>query len=176
VKRLPNVLSLARLLMAPVVGYLIWKREYGWVLDVLVVAAATDAADGWLARRMGAESRLGVALDPIADKALLSGASLALAVTGAMPWWLAGIVLGRDALILAVAGALVARGGEQREFPPSLWGKLSTVAQVAYVLAVVVSNAGLGLARTVVVLSFVVAALTVWSGLDYGRRLAARGG
>lgn len=169
-KHLPNLLSIFRLLLAPYICYLIVRREFGWVLDWFALAAATDALDGWLARKLGVESHVGTALDPIADKVLLSGAFVALAVIGAIPLWLAGIVLGRDALILLVAGTILALGKDRRKFPPSVWGKLSTVAQAAYVVAVIISSAGVSLTRTVAVIGFVVAALAIWSGLDYARR------
>jgi cardiolipin synthase len=173
-KHLPNLLSTLRLVLAPYVFYLIVRREYGWVLDWFAFAAATDALDGWVARRLGVESPVGRALDPIADKVLLSGAFVALAVVRVIPLWLAAVVLGRDALILLGAGLTLFFGQKKREFPPSLWGKVSTIAQSAFVLIVIISAAGASLSRTVSWMGFAIAALAVWSGLDYARRATGR--
>jgi len=73
-------------------------------------------------------------LDPIADKVLLSGAFVALWLDGSVEGWLAAIILGRDALILGAAGVALVWSKSPRRFPPSIWGKLSTIAQVALVV------------------------------------------
>ena len=163
-KHLPNWLSGARLALAPYVCYLLYTREYGSALWWFGAAAVSDGLDGWLARRWHAESRLGAMLDPLADKVLLSGAFAALALAGAIPWWLAAVVLGRDALILLAAAALLAWGAKQRAFPPTIWGKLSTAAQIACILAVVITGG------PVTALTYVVAILALLSGLGYARR------
>ena len=167
-KQLPNLLSAARLAIAPWVIYLILHDEYPAVLVWFFLAGGTDALDGWLARRLNAASALGQALDPIADKVLLSGVYVALALQSAIPAWLAWMVLGRDALILLFAAAVLAFTNTRLSFPPSIWGKLSTIAQMGFVVAVVIDRAGFGL--PVSVLLWIPAALTVWSGIDYARR------
>src|SRR5579883_2909018 len=103
-------------------------------LALFAAAAVTDALDGALARRFGWTSTAGAYLDPIADKALLSGLYLTLAVTGDIPWWLVGLIFGRDLLILAAAG-LALLFTRLRAFPPSLWGKVSTIFQVLTAVA-----------------------------------------
>ena len=103
VKLIPNLLSAARLALAPYLFWLLWRREYGAALAVCFVAGVTDGLDGFAARKFSAFSRLGGYLDPIADKVLLSGAFLTLALDGAIERWLAVLVLGRDAAILLFA-------------------------------------------------------------------------
>jgi len=76
---------------------------YSTIIPLFIIIGITDVIDGFLARRFGASSRLGAYLDPIADKVLLSGTFLVLALTGAIEPWLAAVVLGRDLLILAAA-------------------------------------------------------------------------
>jgi cardiolipin synthase len=115
-----------------------WRREYGAVLGWFLFCGITDGLDGWIARRWNAQSRLGAMLDPIGDKLLLSGSFLTLALDGAMERWLAVLVLGRDLVILLfAAGVLLLFSKKRTEFPPSWWGKASTVSQICYILALI---------------------------------------
>jgi cardiolipin synthase (CMP-forming) len=136
-KYLPNILSGARLILAPYIFWLMWRREYGSVLIWFLLSGITDGVDGWIARRWNAQSRLGAMLDPIGDKLLLSGSFLVLALDGAMEWWLAALVLGRDVVILLFAAGVLLFSKKKAEFPPSWWGKSSTVAQICYIVALV---------------------------------------
>jgi cardiolipin synthase len=166
VTHLPNLLSFARLILAPYIFLLLWQHNYRNALVLFAVAGITDGLDGFFARRFGGASKLGEYLDPVADKVLLSGTVLVLALTGAIEWWIAALVIGRDVLILLFAGVLWKRA--RRNFAPSAWGKASTVVQIAFVLAVV---AGLG-NSFVVVLKALTVAMTAWSGIDYAKRAA----
>src|SRR5262249_55901559 len=103
VRVIPNLLSAARLAIAPFLFAVLWRREYGLALALCVIAGISDGLDGMLARRLGATSRFGAYLDPVADKILLSGAFLTLALDGAIEKWLAVLVFGRDVLILLLA-------------------------------------------------------------------------
>jgi cardiolipin synthase len=138
----PNLFSAARLLLAPYIFWLMWHRQYGQVIAWFIFCGVTDGLDGWIARKWNAQSRLGAMLDPIGDKLLLSGSFLTLALSGAMPKWLAFLVLGRDAVILLFAGFVLLLSKTKREFPPSWWGKSSTVAQICYIVALVGHLAG----------------------------------
>lgn len=169
-RHLPNLLSIARLVAAPFVFVLLWKQYWGWGLWVLIFAALTDTLDGFIARRFGVASRSGEVLDPIADKALLSGAFLALVLNGSIELWLAALVIGRDVLILALGGALMRAAG--RRFPPSIWGKASTILQALFILALVGTLASLVPGAFLAILKWATAALTAWSGIDYARRAA----
>src|SRR4051812_39739321 len=151
--------------MAPWVFVLLARREYTTALVVFAIAGLTDFADGLAARKFGSASRLGAYLDPIADKVLLSGAFLMLALSGAIETWVAVVVLGRDILILAAAAVLYLMKS-RRSFPPSVWGKVSTVVQILFVLAIVGQLSG-GL---VVALKWATVALAVISGADYAGR------
>jgi cardiolipin synthase len=110
-------------------------------------------------------------LDPVADKVLLSGSFLTLGLKYVIPFWLMGIVLGRDLLILGFAIVALARK-TRRDFPPSVWGKASTAAQIAYVLFAVGHQASITPLIVATVLGWIVATLTVWSGIDYVRRVS----
>jgi cardiolipin synthase len=172
-KHVPNLLTAARLALTPYLFVLMWRREYGRLIAWFIVIALTDVLDGFIARHFHASSKLGAYLDPVADKVLLSGAFLVLALTGDMETWLAGIVLGRDALILLGAGALYL-AKSRRSFPPSAWGKVSTFAQILFVCFLVGSLDGIPVGPVAAALKWAVVALTVVSGLDYARR-AVRG-
>jgi cardiolipin synthase (CMP-forming) len=176
VKHIPNLLSLARLAMAPFLFLMLWRHEYGTALALIVLAGITDGLDGLFARRLAAASRLGAYLDPIADKVLLSGTFLTLALDGGIQKWLAVLVLGRDAGILLFAGAAFLFTKSLRSFPPSIWGKASTAAQIAFVLAVVMHYAGFRMELLVMALKWLTVALTAWSGIDYLVRGVAMAG
>jgi cardiolipin synthase (CMP-forming) len=162
---IPNLFSLARLALAPYVFVLLWRRDYSLALVLFGVAGLTDWLDGLFARRFAGASRLGAVLDPVADKVLLSGSFLVLALTGAIETWVAALVIGRDVLILFFAAVAFLVSKTRRDFPPSAWGKASTVVQIAFVLVVVGQ-----LTSMIVPLQWLTVALTVWSGVDYARR------
>jgi cardiolipin synthase (CMP-forming) len=165
---LPNSLTLLRLVLAPLVVAAILTHHPRTAFALFFVASWTDVLDGMAARRSGSSTQVGAYLDPIADKCLMSGCFLALAVVHQVPWWVVGIVLGRDVYIL-LAAAILMRFTGIRRFPPSVWGKLSTFAQIATV--------GIGMGGVVLQLPvldafsaamlWVCAALALWSGLHY---------
>jgi cardiolipin synthase (CMP-forming) len=166
VKHIPNLLSAARLAIAPYLFVLLWRREYTLAFAFCFVAGLTDGLDGLLARRMQVSSRLGAYLDPIADKVLLSGAFLTLALDGAIERWLALIVLGRDVMILLmVAGAFLLTS--VRSFPPSIWGKASTAAQIAFIGFLLAHFSGFIGVSLVTATKWLTAALACWSGAHY---------
>jgi cardiolipin synthase len=170
-KQLPNLLTAARLLAAPYILFLLWTGSFRTALVWFAVASATDALDGYLARRFQAASRLGALLDPIADKVLLSGSFLVLGWKSIIPFSLTIFVLGRDVMILVFALVALARK-THRDFPPSVWGKASTAAQIAYVVFAVAHEADLAPFAVVTILGWITFALTVWSGIDYARRVS----
>ena len=170
---LANQLTLLRLLLIPFFALAILGGQYGWGLGLLLAAALTDFLDGLLARQLEQPTALGTTLDPIADKLLLSTAFIVLAVRGVVPWWLSILVLSRDMLLLVTALALVLGTGF-RTFPPTIYGKACTAAQVVTVVAAVVAE--LAPAEALLwakgILLWLTAALTVFSGVHYAYRTA----
>jgi len=168
--QIPNLLTLSRIVLVPVVGIYIWRREYIYAAAWFAIAGITDALDGWLARRLHASSKFGLFTDPIADKLLLSTMFVVLAIDRVLPWWFSGLVLGRDVVILLLALAGLAFT-KHRGFPPSVWGKLSTLVQILYLLLLLLNRGGLaaqGLEMDIErALYWAVIALTTWSGLHY---------
>ena len=170
---LPNLLTFARLLIAPLVALSILGGSYGQALGWLIAAGVTDGLDGLLARRFGWSTRFGVLLDPVADKVLLVTVYVSMGIAGLVPNWLVALVVGRDVLILAFAGVALLLT-THRSFSPSPWGKLSTLIQILTGLLAIGSRASgaafLGFSARAMV--FVTAAATLWSGIDYGLRAA----
>jgi cardiolipin synthase len=168
-RQLPNLLTLVRLLLTPVIvaGLLNGQCLLPFVLSL--TAGVTDAVDGALARRFGAISRAGAYLDPIADKLLLVALYVSFGLTNAVPAWLVWLVVGRDLLILLLVAAGYWLLGE-RSFPPSIWGKLSTLVQIVAALLI------LGRCLTTLpgdlydVVVCAVAMTTIWSGVHYSGR------
>jgi cardiolipin synthase len=169
-RHVPNILSAARILAAPYVCWLLWQREYGAGLIWMWIVGVTDWFDGYLARKFKAQSKLGAMLDPIADKLLMAGAFLTLALTGAIPVWVAWLVLGRDAVILSFAIIVLAFTNIRREFPPTIAGKMSTGGQILYVLAVTAAAAGYIPAAIPDNGVWAMATVTAWSSVDYAVR------
>jgi cardiolipin synthase len=173
-KHLPNLLSAARLVIAPYLFFLLWHHQNKAALAIAFVTGWTDAFDGFLARKLDAQSRLGAYIDPVADKLMLSGLIVTMAIMGVIEPWLAAIVLGRDVLILLMVGAAFAFT-TIRSFPPSIWGKASTTAQILFVLAMLIHLAGYEDTAILVPLKWIVAALAAWSGIDYAYRAVRLG-
>lgn len=165
---IPNFFTVLRLLLVPVIIRAIVLGRPTQALVLFACAAATDVVDGAAARTFGLTSQFGAYLDPIADKALLSGVFLALAVAGDIPLWLVIIIFGRD-LYLLLAVAVLVWLTPRRKFPPSSWGKASTFVQVVTALVWMARNmlhapAVDGIAAAML---WPCAAFTIWSGLDY---------
>ena len=164
---IPTLLSVLRLILTVPAAIAILQREWGTALAVSMIAGFTDTADGWIARRFRLMTRAGAWADPIADKALLVTIYVCLAVTGVVPAWLVWLVLGRDILILAMAGYALAFT-PFRDFPPSVWGKVSTVLQVLTAIAAMgVNLAPERLDALLDALLFATAAGTLGSGAHY---------
>jgi cardiolipin synthase len=169
---LPNLITLARLLCVPFAVWLILEGSYGAAFWVFVAAGLSDAIDGYVAKNFDRRTRLGALLDPLADKALLTGVYLSLGAAGMLPIWLVVLVVLRDGLILG-GFFLVHATGAPRRFEPLFISKINTAVQIALV-GFVLARLGLGLDGGVVtpVLVAAAAVTTVWSGLLYLARLA----
>jgi cardiolipin synthase len=174
---LPNGFTALRLALVPFVIQAILQGRHVLALELFAAAAATDVMDGAAARRWGTATRAGAYLDPIADKCLLSGVFVALAAAGAAPWWLVGVIFGRDIYILLGAAAAMCFTSLRR-FPPSVWGKISTFVQVATAVSLMARDVlGAGLAERVSsAMPWPCAAFTIWSGVHYTWRFLRPGG
>ncbi len=166
IRHLPNLLTASRIALVPFLLWLMAEERFGTALVLCGVAGFTDALDGYLARRWNQVTRLGAVLDPIADKILVVGSVVVLAGQDRVPAWLAGLVVGRDALILG--GAVVYRAVTGRlEIRPTALSKVNTFLQIVVVIGAILEGAGLPLGR-VLGWGFVAAGITTaGSGLHY---------
>lgn len=124
-----NLISLLRLLLAPVVIWLLLENRAELAFYLFLFAGITDAADGMIAKRFGQVTELGAYLDPLADKTLLVGIFITLGVMGQLPAWLVLLMVSRDAII--IGGVLLSYTLDYRfVMRPLLISKANTVAQI----------------------------------------------
>jgi CDP-diacylglycerol---glycerol-3-phosphate 3-phosphatidyltransferase len=161
---LPNVLTVFRILLVPVlVALLLSEAGSGDLLAaaVFAIASLTDALDGWIARRNKSESTFGKLMDPLADKLLVVAALVSLVSLDRVSAWVAMVIIARE---FAVTGLRQLAMEDGHVIPASIWGKLKTVAQIAMVLVLIAVDH-----RTIAVdiLVYVAVVVTVASGVDY---------
>ena len=163
-----NQITILRLAFVPLFAILVIGQHYKGALIVMALAAFSDILDGLIARAMRQVSLLGVALDPIADKVLMSTAFVTLSFRGALPWWLTIMVLSRDAVILITALLIILVAG-YRPFYPTALGKASTVIQSITIFAALSFQANVPwvVASVVGMFLYLAAGITIVSGLHY---------
>lgn len=175
---LPNALTLLRIFLVPVLFVVLVTRVEGHIylgVAIFVVAVITDYLDGYFARRRNEVTRLGILLDPLADKLLIAAALLSLVEMGLVPAWVVMIVLARE---LAVTGLRNVAAGRGVLIRASGLGKAKMVAQVTAVLLLLLSRALPALHVPGLVALGVVVGLALVSAVDYlvkFRREMARG-
>ena len=168
---LPNLITLGRLLSVPAAIWLILGDRYGAAFWVFVGAGVSDAVDGYIAKRFDRRTRLGSVLDPLADKALLTGVYLTLGLTGQLPAWLVVLVILRDFLI--VLGFIVLRmTAAARPIGPLYISKINTLVQITLVGFVLAQGIGIEAEPVRWLLIAAAGITTVWSGLAYLARCA----
>jgi cardiolipin synthase len=160
---LPNLITIGRILLVPVVVWAIASRQMQIAFLVFLIAGLSDAVDGFLAKRLGMTSDLGAHLDPLADKVLIVSIYIALGITEAIPRWIVILVVSRD--ILIVGGIMLAWFlGKPMRVRPVLVSKLNTVAQIVFACLVLGSLAfGVAFNLTEYIVMSIVAALTLAS-------------
>ncbi len=161
---IPNLISLGRLLSVPLIVYLIVKESYDWAFGLFLLAGASDAVDGYVAKALDQTSTLGVYLDPLADKALLVSVYVTLALNGLIGDLVVILVVFRDVLIVgSVLLLLVLR--RHWEVRPTMVSKVNTGVQILFA-AMVLAQAGLPAAMPgpIAFAGYAVIATTVVSG------------
>jgi cardiolipin synthase len=164
---IPNALCVLRMLLVAPVMWLLINGDFASTLWLFAFAAATDGLDGFLAKRCGWTSELGKILDPLADKILLVGTYITLAITGLVPLWLAVAVVGRDVVI--TVGAILYHWiyGYPNGRPTGI-SKLNTLCQIVFALLIVGSHAAGRVPQlAITILGALVFVTTIVSGLDY---------
>jgi CDP-diacylglycerol---glycerol-3-phosphate 3-phosphatidyltransferase len=143
---LPNSLTILRIFCVPLLVVVLLTRQpnlvlFGqplhfeiWGVLILLAAAATDAADGYFARKRGEITTLGILLDPIADKLLISAAFISLVEMGLAPAWMVVIIIGREFTVLGLRNIASAEG---LTIPASALGKTKMGLQVIAATALI---------------------------------------
>lgn len=160
-----SLFTLSRILLAPIfMALVLLNVPHGHVIGAVVFAAAalTDTVDGYLARRRNEVTRLGIFIDPLADKLLVSAALVTLVAVHRLSAWIAVLILARE---FAVTGLRTLAAADGIVVAASRWGKLKTLAQVVMVVAVLLNVPGAAAAVWIAVL------LTLYSGFDYFQKL-----
>lgn len=164
---LPNSLTILRLLLALPLGFFILRGDYSSALGVGVLAGLSDALDGFLARRLGAFSRVGAALDPIADKMLIMVSFVCLARVELVAWYLTTAVIVRDLVIVAGAACYYKFVGPF-EFASTRLSKINMFVQIGFCVLVLLSQLLPDIPSTTIAAgSVAVLLIAAASGFDY---------
>ena len=173
---LPNSLTTLRIFFVPLLVAVLLTREPNWdfwglpvhfeVLGVLIllVAASTDAIDGYIARKRREITTLGILLDPIADKLLISAAFISLVQMGLVPAWMVVIIIGREFIVVGLRDIATAEG---LIIPASVFGKTKMVLQVVAGCAVILTAMHPALKSLGVILMWLVVISAVTSAIHY---------
>jgi CDP-diacylglycerol--glycerol-3-phosphate 3-phosphatidyltransferase len=176
---LPNLLTLARIAIVPVFVVFMFfdSRDAGfWAAALFSIAAATDALDGWLARRWEVVTTFGKVLDPLADKLIVTSALVMMIPMGRVPAWAVFMILARDAIVSGIRSMASAEG---TVIAASNLGKYKTIFQMVAIIGLLlhydyywffglqweifhVSMQNFGL-----FFFYISLGLTVWSGVEY---------
>jgi CDP-diacylglycerol--glycerol-3-phosphate 3-phosphatidyltransferase len=168
---LPNAITLSRIFLVPLLVVVLLTRTERWELiggAIFGVAAFTDWLDGYLARRRGQVTKLGIMLDPVADKLLTSAAFISLVQMQLAPAWMVVIIIGREFAVMGLRSIAVSRG---ITIPASNLGKGKMTTQVIAILLLILGKKFLGpfyvLGRVALWLTVILALV---SGFEYFRR------
>jgi CDP-diacylglycerol---glycerol-3-phosphate 3-phosphatidyltransferase len=136
----PNALTLLRIVMVPLLVVALLTefpdKEF-WGLGIFLLAASTDLVDGIIARRTNRITRIGVLLDPIADKLLMSAAFISLVELGLAPAWIVTCIVGREFAVTALRMVALER---HIAIAANSWGKAKTTAQVTAVAILILGH------------------------------------
>jgi CDP-diacylglycerol--glycerol-3-phosphate 3-phosphatidyltransferase len=165
---LPNALTLLRIFLVPVlVVVLLTRPRHGDIVlgaAIFGIGVLTDYLDGYFARRRNQVTKLGILLDPLADKLLTAAAFLSLVELDAVPAWMVMIILGREFVVTGLRNVAAGRGVL---IPASPLGKGKMVAQVISIFLLLFSLDYPALRVPAIVVLWIVVVLAAVSGVDY---------
>lgn len=179
----PNALTIFRIFLVPFLVVVLltrgeWDEAWGvspeiWGLTIFLVAAATDMLDGYLARKRGEVTSLGILLDPVADKLLISAAFISLVQLGIVKAWMVVVIVGRE---FAMTDLRAVASKEGLTIPASIWGKFKMGSQVIAISLLIVGEkleeltGYRGLEVLGLIALWVVVLLAILSLMDYFKR------
>lgn len=173
----PNVITMVRLVLSIAVFVLIPLQQFTAALVVFVIAASTDWADGYWARKYGEVTKLGRVLDPFVDKIIICGTYIFLAaeVNSGITAWMATVIMGREMLVTALRSVIEGSGGD---FSAKWAGKVKMVVQCIAVVASLLVLRHLAIYQdtlpiedwlkyTLLISAWGAILITIYSGLEY---------
>ena len=167
ISQLPNILTLSRIVAAPLLIMVLRNESYELALILFLLAGLTDGLDGWIAKRFNCTSELGARLDPLADKIIIVSAFCMLAMLGVIPFWLVTLVIFRDVVIVGGYLVLTTLDGDI-PMQPTWTSKTNTVLQITLVIAVLLDESTwLFIPGLTEILMFAVVISTIASGTQY---------
>lgn len=135
---IPNMLSLSRIVLIPLVIYLLYVKSWMMALVLFAIASLTDLLDGWSARKLKQESEFGIFIDPLADKFLVISVLAALMVLDPyleiFDFWMILVIVGRDLLITFMRYLALRRG---QVLQTSQFGKVKTAFQMVSIVIII---------------------------------------
>jgi CDP-diacylglycerol---glycerol-3-phosphate 3-phosphatidyltransferase len=173
---LPNSLTVLRIFFVPLLVVVLLTRQpnfdfWGlpihfevWGVLILLMAAATDVMDGYIARKRREITTLGILLDPIADKLLISAAFISLVQMGLVPAWMVVIIIGREFIVVGLREIASVEG---LVIPASPLGKTKMILQVLAGCAVILTAKYTSLKLLGIVLMWLVVLSAVASAIHY---------
>jgi cardiolipin synthase (CMP-forming) len=163
-----NGVTAVRLVLVPFIAMALLDGRYEHAFWMTLVAGASDAVDGYIARAFGHKSLIGAYLDPIADKLLILSLFGLLTYQEHLPLWLMGLVLARDIAIVATVAVFTRMKKTELRMQPLFVSKLTTFAQIALLIATLADLAfGLAWGDLRVGLVWAVVVFTVASWVAY---------
>lgn len=165
---LPNVLTIFRMIVVGPIVFLLLTDKFAMAFYIAMAAAVSDLLDGYLARTFGWMTHWGGVLDPLADKLLLVSTTLTLGWLGHLPWWLVGLIVVRDVMIVVGGYYYHFRVARLVTATPTVFSKWNTLCQILLVVSVML---GLAFPRVegpwIIVLVYLTAVTTVATGVHY---------
>ena len=139
---IPNILTLLRMVLVPVVIWSIITGEVALAFWLFLLAGVTDAVDGFIAKRFDQATLLGAYLDPVADKLLLVGVFVTLGIVHALPSWLVVLIVSRD-LMIVIAFGVAHLVGRPIKVRPLNVSKANTALQIVLAAGALADLAGM---------------------------------
>lgn len=164
---LPNSLTLIRIFLVPLlVAVLLTKYNVLMAAAIFLAASLTDLLDGYFARKRGQVTTLGILLDPVADKLLISSAFISLVQLQIVPAWMVVIIVGRE---FAVTGLRSIASSQGFTIDASELGKIKMVTQVAAIALLILGNEYMIFREVGGIALWFVVLFAIWSAVDYFR-------
>lgn len=166
---LANKITLSRIVLIPVFMVVLLSdisNNMIWATVVFVIASATDALDGYIARNRNMITNFGKFIDPLADKLLVTAALLVFVQMQIVPAWAVMIIVAREFIVTGLRTIAVAEGVV---IAASIWGKVKTVTQMIAIIAMLLNNFPFSLINFPfdIIIFYISVIFTVLSGVDY---------